>query len=131
MDQELLAVTTTGDVLGHNEDVVCVVKHRVHNLHPNSAMRLVLPKQRYLAAPTRAPTETEAPTPCKQERADNLLQFAATLEQMTEDWGTHFHTSELQLRCGCTRLSKKWYLGGHRCRANCSNTSDCILRALA
>ena len=83
MDQELLAVTTAGDVLGHNEDVFCVLKHRVHNLHPNSAPTLVLPRQHYLAVPTRAPTEWEAPTPFKRERADKLLHLATTLEQMT------------------------------------------------
>ena len=67
-----------------------MVKHQVHNLHPNSEPTLVLPRQRYLAVPTRAPTEWEAPTRFKQERADKLLQLAATLEQMTEDWGPHF-----------------------------------------
>ena len=85
MDQDLLVVTTAGDVLGHDEDVFCVVKHRVHNLHPNSGQSLVLPRQRYLAVPTRAPAEWEAPTPFKRERVDKLVQLATTLVQMLEN----------------------------------------------
>ena len=76
MDQELLVVTTAGDVLGHDKDVFCVVSHRMHSLHPNAGPSLALSRQRYLAVPTRAPTEWEAPTPFKQERADKLLQLA-------------------------------------------------------
>ena len=114
MDQELLALATARDVLGHDMDVFCVVKHRMHNLHPNSCPSLVLPRQRYLAVPTRAPTEWEAPTPFKRERADKLLQLATTLEQMTEDWGTYVHTSELQLLCGSWSTDtpvQQWCLG--------------------
>ena len=90
MDQELLVVTTAGDVLGHDEDVFCVVKHRMRSLHPNSCPSLVLPRQRYLAVPTRAPAQWEAPAPFKRDRVDRRLQLATTLEQMTEDWGPHF-----------------------------------------
>ena len=46
MDQELLVVTTAGEVLGHDEDVFCVVKHRMRNLNPKSCPSLVLPRQR-------------------------------------------------------------------------------------
>ena len=92
MNQELLVVTTAGNVLGHDEDVFCVAKHRMCSLHPNSCPSLVLPRQRYLAVPTCALTQWEAPTPFKQDRADRLMQLATTLEQMTEDWGPYFCT---------------------------------------
>ena len=61
MDQGLLAVTTAWDLFGHDEDVFCVVKRRVHNLHPNSGPSLVLPRQRCLAVPTRAPPHNGRP----------------------------------------------------------------------
>ena len=115
MDQELLVVTTAGDVLGHDEDVFCVVKHHVRNPHPIACPSLVLPRQRYLAVPTRAPAQWEAPTPCKRDRADRPLQLATTPEQMTEDWGPHFHTSELQRLCGSWSTAmhvQQWCLGG-------------------
>ena len=92
-----------------------MVKHRMHSLHSNSEPTLVLPRQRYLAVPTRAPTEWEAPAPFKQERADKLLQLAATLDQMTVVWCPHCHTSELQLHCGSWptgTLAQQWCLGG-------------------
>ena len=85
MDQELLVVTTAGDVHGHDEDVFCVVKHRMHNLHPNSCPSLVLPRQRYLAVPTRAPAQWEAPTPFKGDRGHKLL--AARHHTRADDGG--------------------------------------------
>ena len=88
MDQELLVVTTAGDVLGHDADVFCIAKHSMRTLHPNSCPSLVLPMQHYyLAVPTRAPAQWEAPTPFNRDRVDRLLQLATTIEQMTEDWG--------------------------------------------
>ena len=87
MGQDLLVATTAGGVLGHDEDVFCVVVHRMHSLHPNSGPSLALPRQRYLAVPTRALTQWEAPTPLKRDRVDRLLQLAAALEQMMEDCG--------------------------------------------
>ena len=89
MDQELLVVTTAGDVLGHDADAFCVVKHSAHSLHPNSCPSLVLPRQRYLAVPTRAPAQWEAAAPVKRDRADRLLHLATALEQMTEVWGPY------------------------------------------
>ena len=61
------------------------------------------------------PTEWEGPTPFKRERADKLLQLATTLDEMTEDWGPHFHTSELHLRCGSWSTytpAQQWCVGG-------------------
>ena len=67
MDQELLVVTTAGDVLGHDADVFCVVKHSMHSLHLSSCPSLVLPRQHYFAMPTRAPAQWEAPAPVKRD----------------------------------------------------------------
>ena len=85
-DAENLAVPVRGDDL----DVFCIVKHRMHSLHPNGAPTLVLPHDRYLAMQTPAPVLWEAPTPFGQGRRDNLLQLADVLESTTEDWGPTF-----------------------------------------
>ena len=85
-DAENLAVTVQGD----DEDVFCIVKHRMHSLHPNGVPTLVLPHDRYLAVETPAPVQWEAPTPFGQARRDKLLQLADVLESTTEDWGPTF-----------------------------------------
>jgi hypothetical protein len=86
-DAETLAVAT---LHGHDEDVFCIVKHRMHSLHPNGVPTLVLPHDRHLAVHTLAPVEWEAPMPFGQGRRDKLLQLADVLESTTEDWGPTF-----------------------------------------
>ena len=108
MDLELLAVTTAGDVLGHDADAFCVVKHRMHSLHSNSCPSLVLPRQRYLAK--RAPTQRGGPTPFKRDRVDRLLQLATALEQVTEDWGPSFSYFR-------AAVALREYVHGHACPA--------------
>ena len=138
MGRELLAVTTARGVLGHDEDVFCVVKHRMHSLHPNSCPSLALRRQRYLAVPTRAPAEWEAPTPFKGDRVERLLRLATTLEKTTEEWGRIFILPSCSGSAGvgprpCMSSSGAWVVG-HRCHASCSSTAllrQCILWALA
>lgn len=86
-DAENLAVAT---LHGHDEDVFCIVKHRMHSLHPNGVPTLVLPHDRHLAVHTLAPVQWEAPMPFGQGRRDKLLQLADVLESTTEDWGPTF-----------------------------------------
>ena len=94
-----------------------MAKHRAHSLNPNSCPSFVLPRQRYLAVPTRAPTEWEAPTSFKRERVDKLLHLATTLKQMTEVLGPHFAhfrvaaaLRELVHRHACPAVVP-WWLG--------------------
>ena len=84
-DAENLAVPVQGD----DEDVFCIVKHRMHSIHPNGVPTLVLPHDRSLAVQTPAPVQWEDPTPFGQGRRGNLLQLAHVLESSTEDWGTN------------------------------------------
>ena len=67
-DAENLAVTVQGD----DEDVSCIVKHRMHSLHPNWIPTLVLPHDRHLNVETTAPVQREAPTPFGQARVGSI-----------------------------------------------------------
>ena len=88
MDDELAAVGV--HPAGHAHDVFCVVKHRMHSLHPNGPPVLVLPWARYLAMPTTSPSAWEAPKPFDNKRARELRQLADELEKRTDDWGVDF-----------------------------------------
>jgi len=87
-DAESLAASHDANAQG--EDVFCIVKHRMHSLHPNGAPTLVLPRDRFLAVPTLAPVLWEAPMPFPEARMNSLLQLADELERATEDWGPSF-----------------------------------------
>ena len=71
-------------------DVYCIVKHRMHSLHPNSAPVLVLPRARYVVMPSTSPTEWEHPQPMQNHRIRTLRHLADVLENTTEDWGPSF-----------------------------------------
>ena len=88
MDDELAAVGVRPE--GHAHDVCCVVKRRMHSLHPNGPPVLVLPWARYLAMPTTAPVTWEAPKPFPDARVRELMQLADELENRAEDWGLDF-----------------------------------------
>ena len=89
-DSELLAVSQISEANADDTDVWCIVKERMHSLHPNGPPTLVLPRDRWLALLTPAPMHWEAATPFPQKRMDKLLQLADTLEMMTGDWGANF-----------------------------------------
>ena len=80
-------------------DVYCIVKHRMHSLHPNSAPVLVLPYARLVAMPSTSPRQWENPRPMTNNRIRALMHLADTLENTTEDWGPSFRTSELHVPC--------------------------------
>ena len=89
-DAEYLAVSQMAEANADEIDVFCIVKGRMHSLHPNGPPTLVLPRDRLLALLTPAPIHWEAATPFPQKRMDKLLQLADTLEMMTGDWGANF-----------------------------------------
>ena len=74
-------------------DVYCIVKHRMHSLHPNSAPVLVLPRARLLAMPSTSPMRWENPHPMEASRIRALRHLVDTLENTTEDWGPFFSYS--------------------------------------
>ena len=109
-DAELAVSTPSGDT-----DVFCIVKHRMHSLHPNGLPTLVLPHDRYLALETPAPVQWEAPTPFTEGRRHKLLQLADVLERATENWGPNFSyfraaaaLRELVHGHGCPPLVPGW-----------------------
>ena len=71
-------------------DVFCIVKHRMHSLHPNSAPVLVLPRARLVRMPSTSPRQWEVPSPMSSARIRDLRNLADTLENTTEDWGPAF-----------------------------------------
>ena len=87
-DAELAAIPQGAQ--DHPCDVFCVVKHRMHSLHPNSAPVLVLPRVRLLTMPTTSPSQWETPRPLDDNRVRKLERLAQDLEDMTEDWGPSF-----------------------------------------
>ena len=92
------AGTLPGD---HEHDVYCVVKHRMHSLHPNGRPVLVLPSARFLAVLTPSPSTVEAPKPFPPHREREMLQLADSLQNITEDWGPRFSyfRAAAALRC--------------------------------
>jgi len=71
-------------------DVYCIIKHRMHSLHPNSAPVLVLPRARMIRMPSTSPMQWENPQPMPEHRIRTLHRLADILESMTEDWGPSF-----------------------------------------
>ena len=71
-------------------DVYCIVKHRMHSLHPNSAPVLVLPRARWVTMPSTSPMQWENPRPMRNDRIRALRHLADILENTTEDWGPSF-----------------------------------------
>ena len=87
-DAELAATERRAD--DHDGDVYCVVKHRMHSVHPNSRPVLVLPRARFLSVPTRSPLHWESPNLLSTARMQSLLRLADALQNMTDDWGPNF-----------------------------------------
>ena len=83
-------------------DVYCIVKHRMHSLHPNSAPVLVLPYARLVAMPSTSPRQWENPRAMTNKRIRALMQLADTLENTTEDWGPSF--SYFRAACALRQL---------------------------
>ncbi len=89
-DVELRAASCVQRGVPSDQDVLCVVKHRMHSMHPNGPPVTVLPQARFLALTSAAPTQWEGLQAFPVGRADSLREFAQWLESATEDWGPGF-----------------------------------------
>ena len=84
----------------HNEDVFCITKRWMHS-DMAAAPVLVLPKERLDRLATPGPTSLKAKKEdMSYKRRQELRDVAQHLEDMTDDWGTEFHTSEQHKACG-------------------------------
>ena len=84
----------------HNEDVFCITKRWMHS-EVTAAPVLVLPKERLDRLATPGPTSLKAKKEdMSHARRQELRDLAQHLEDMTDGWGTGFHTSEQHKACG-------------------------------
>ena len=84
----------------HNEDVFCITKRWMHS-EVAAAPVLVLPKERLDRLVTPGPTSLKAKKEeMSYKRRQELRDLAQHLEDMTDDLGADFHTSEQHKACG-------------------------------